>query len=254
MSVIIIPRKHLTQPQGRVTLAPEFIGRVAWAFNPSLPQLDYVGGGFNVSGAAQYVGRSGIYCAATSSPAITTPSSLPDVCSTFFFCEPKQLSGLPILYNASNGAGVEYWIGRDSAAWSIGGFVAKADSAIMGKPQGVFARKAGSQHQLDVSGFTPATTTRVLSAGTGATLLSFGSSGLLSGKDQIETYLAAQFFGWVSDAMVQDLFASPWQLFRADPIRIYSLPSGPISVSWSSLTASGITQTGATMTLGGITR
>ena len=34
----------------------------------------------------------------------------------------------------------------------------------------------------------------------------------------------------------------------------YSLPSGPISVSWSSLTASNITQTGARLTLGGITR
>lgn len=40
------------------------------------------------------------------------------------------------------------------------------------------------------------------------------------------------------------------------PLRnvIYSLPSGPISLSWSSLTASNITQTGATLTLGGITR
>ena len=45
---------------------------------------------------------------------------------------------------------------------------------------------------------------------------------------------------------------NPWSVFRADPIRIYSLPSG--AISWSSLTASNITQTGATLTLGGIVR
>lgn len=50
------------------------------------------------------------------------------------------------------------------------------------------------------------------------------------------------------------LQSNPWQLFRADPVRIYSLPSGPVGISWSSLTASNITQTGARLTLGGITR
>lgn len=59
--------------------------------------------------------------------------------------------------------------------------------------------------------------------------------------------------GDVSGTALQ-LTANPWQLFRADPVRIYSLPSGPIGISWSSLTASNITQTGARLTLGGITR
>ena len=43
---------------------------------------------------------------------------------------------------------------------------------------------------------------------------------------------------------------NPWQLFRADPIRIFSLPSGAISLSINSITASNITQTGARITLG----
>lgn len=58
----------------------------------------------------------------------------------------------------------------------------------------------------------------------------------------------------LSDAEVAAISANPWQLFRADPVRIYSLPSGPIGISWSSLTASGITPTTATLTLGGIVR
>lgn len=52
----------------------------------------------------------------------------------------------------------------------------------------------------------------------------------------------------LSDAEVAEISANPWQLFRADPIRIYSLPSGAITLN--SLTASNITQTGATITLG----
>ena len=56
------------------------------------------------------------------------------------------------------------------------------------------------------------------------------------------------------DSLHNEIADAPYQIFRADPIRIYSLPSGPISISWSSLTASNITQTGATLTLGGIVR
>ena len=64
--------------------------------------------------------------------------------------------------------------------------------------------------------------------------------------------------GWfrrlVSDAEARALSANVWQLFHADPIRIYSFPTSPVVPSWSSLTASNTTQTGATLTLGGIVR
>ena len=43
------------------------------------------------------------------------------------------------------------------------------------------------------------------------------------------------------------LYENPWQLFRADPLRIYSLPSGAITLN--SLTMSNITQTTARATL-----
>ena len=49
---------------------------------------------------------------------------------------------------------------------------------------------------------------------------------------------------WDHDVLLQN----PWQIFRADPIRIYSLPTGAISIN--SIAASNITQTGATITLG----
>lgn len=52
----------------------------------------------------------------------------------------------------------------------------------------------------------------------------------------------------LADSEIFDLEKAPWQLFRADPIRIYSLPSGAISIN--SITASNVTQTGARITLG----
>ena len=51
-----------------------------------------------------------------------------------------------------------------------------------------------------------------------------------------------------SDEEIFEVERNPWQLFRADPIRIYSLPTGAISIN--SIIASSITQAGARITLG----
>ena len=48
--------------------------------------------------------------------------------------------------------------------------------------------------------------------------------------------------------MADELVDNPWQLFRADPVRIYSFPTGAITIN--SITASNITQMGARITLG----
>jgi hypothetical protein len=68
-------------------------------------------------------------------------------------------------------------------------------------------------------------------------------------------YTAQRFIGSIglfavgsaalSAAQSLDLAANPWQLFRADPIRIYSLPPGPIIPTLSGLTTSNITSSGA---------
>ena len=60
--------------------------------------------------------------------------------------------------------------------------------------------------------------------------------------------LVAVFQSALSADEIAELSINPWQLFRADPIRIYSLPSGAISIN--SILASNITQMGATITLG----
>lgn len=60
--------------------------------------------------------------------------------------------------------------------------------------------------------------------------------------------LVAVFQAALSADEIAELSINPWQLFRADPIRIYSLPTGAISIN--SILASNITQMGATITLG----
>lgn len=54
----------------------------------------------------------------------------------------------------------------------------------------------------------------------------------------------------VTDDEISDWMLNPWDVYRADPIRIYSLPSGPISLAINSITASNITSSGARITLG----
>ena len=59
--------------------------------------------------------------------------------------------------------------------------------------------------------------------------------------------------GAITDDEAYQLVDNPWMLYEAERDEIFSLPSaGP--TSWSSLTASNITPTTATLTLGGITR
>lgn len=50
---------------------------------------------------------------------------------------------------------------------------------------------------------------------------------------------------WVNEEEAADITDNPWQLFRADPVRIYSFPSGPIIPTLSGLTTSHITSSGA---------
>lgn len=56
---------------------------------------------------------------------------------------------------------------------------------------------------------------------------------------------AAFWLRALGDEELRSLNNNPWQLFRADPIRIYSFPSGPIIPTLSGLTTTNITQSGA---------
>lgn len=83
------------------------------------------------------------------------------------------------------------------------------------------------------------------SAGSGL----FGQSGSIDGRAvYASTVLSAVCGVALPDAAMFDLLDNPWRIFRADPIRIYSLPSGALTIN--SITASNITSSGARITLG----
>lgn len=77
----------------------------------------------------------------------------------------------------------------------------------------------------------------------------YGQAAAVDGRTvYASTVLSAICSTPLADAHMQDLLANPWQIFRADPIRIYSLPSGALTIN--SITASNITSSGARITLG----
>ncbi|MDI3489568.1 MAG: hypothetical protein PWP11_845 [Thauera sp.] len=71
----------------------------------------------------------------------------------------------------------------------------------------------------------------------------FGQSAASGAMDFLS--IAYRWGRVLADSEIFDLEKAPWQLFRADPVRIYSFPSGPIIPTLSGLTTTNITQSGA---------
>lgn len=264
MSVIIIPRKHLTQPQGRVAFHPaweELVGAV-WMpserrlFGPSFGAFPTIGAG---GGVVTVPGPAGLMSRAANTNAVSVPSN-PEFWRTDFTLVAVFEGGLDaIFFGARIGSG--YVFGANATGVRFIEFgVADRGAAFpvtAGRPHIISVNaKASSPGDIAADG-------KVISSFTsGAFSASAGNIGILGwidgGGDYYRDPVLTRGVYSLTVLKRNDLGAAlalheaPYQIFQADPIRIYSLPSG--AISWSSITASGITQTGATMTIGGITR
>lgn len=262
MSVIIIPRKHYTQPQGRLVASPQWADR--------LLSLVYFGEGGPrdvVDQAANYVlsgatsrgvfgggvglrlnKDSGIGCAVSSnamagySGDATTVHFLPEVGTT-----PDDygmmLYAIPsVRYTQFAGSG-----GVEMYAFGAGPFATPGGAVYGSRNRTVAVRHAG-QKALFVDRQKQTYTSGAIAIPSGTKAVRIGAwtgtgwtySGVIGS--------AAVFAGALSDDEVFALVAAPWDLYAADPIRIYSLPSGPITIN--SIAASNITSSGARITLG----
>ena len=269
MSVIIIPRRHYTQPQGRVTVAngwrekglrglltstpfnfaddkfvtgvsiPSIATPFGVALNPQKSAASYVEFPFELSTALS------VFCLASRDGAVDT-SGVGAVAAV----ASNRTATQPAYWEANLGNGFGAFSDKEKPRFSnnaegigaiyINGAVrAGTNPCDLSMVQGVFYSVLF------------ATSVGALSSGSGVTR-AFNIAGQFGVSARIPVFAIFDKNLLASDAVA--LHENPWQLFRADPIRIYSLPSGPISISWSSLTASNITQTGARLTLGGITR
>ena len=130
---------------------------------------------------------------------------------------------------------------------------------VDGSPHVFLGMRAGAVGYLDVDGVELAAnsvgTASIWNAGN---RLSIGGIYGYSGYLDVDAphHLTLAWNRALSKAERISIGHDPSQVLRSrdDDSILYSLPSGPISVSWSSLTASNITQTSATLTLGGIVR
>ena len=270
MTAIIIPRKHLRQPQGRVEInwSHPFSEGLIFAFDPAGWRNAVTGVVMTaVGGASRFPGPTGQRRRTLASADVLT-CPIPRVESTsplYTYARATALASnttrkrLLRLSNATNGTIVSFDYGDGSANRAIVGIQTASgfpglgtDSAPVIGDQDVYFGHDGTASSNGL--------TIVVDGVAGTTNLGTQAA-RLAHVDTLHLGNNASSFPW--NGYIESVFVwtlpvptderaslreNPWQLFRADPIRTYSFPTGAISIN--SILASNITQTGARITLG----
>lgn len=271
MSVIIIPRKHLTQPQGRVDLSSEFNADYAYAPWMSASALLGSDGPLfaQASMSAPLVSRGGVGTTFSSSTEATAGPTIGEY--------PFSLAAVVEILPASGNVFAEAALGLGDTGVSSPAIVGVTSSFIgdarpcfrvgtqlIASSASVHARishvvavaESATSRALYVNG------TRVAESSAAATMFQAGAprialhaareynfSAWITTNSNLRLLGGAWFKRAIQRAEAEALSSNIWQLFRADPIRIYSIPTS-IGLSINSILASNITQTGARITLG----
>ena len=283
MAAIIIPRKHLSQPHGRVEIDPQWLTPDALIYCRSAGEFPNATTGFvqqhpsteprflpeGVRLVADQGGANddrfaflGTFETARVAPLTSvlvasshvSPYERTDVTDRMGHSIGFIDNNLRIGYRGGNGYdfffknadGVTY----DIAAQSNNTFVFVVSTDPVNKQISVAASKngvrvplenlSGTANYIGKGSLSSETTNPFIGSSTYTNYYNF--NGLLRMWDMDYTF--------IDQAKADEIAANPWQLFRADPIRIYSLPTGASSLSINSILASNITQTGARITLG----
>lgn len=257
MSVIIIPRKRLRQPQGRVEVAPEWEDGLIGVFLPPAMSLEWQitgttgvlvprrnGIAFDTNGGTTYASKPVVAHQNTGftmlASGVTKNNVAKDYAGVYnggtYQCLLYSTGSYKFSYYPRNGLGVVFDAAPAIAV--LGG----DEYTLIGGGNGISHAGAlmqnGALYQLSGA-----------YSGTSAYDRVHSGCRFAAGAAVSNTLSAFWRKFLVPDAQ-RDLALNPWQLFRADPIRIYSLPSGPISLAINSITASNITSSGARITLG----
>ena len=273
MSVIIIPRKHLRQPTGRVQIAPEFAPDYAYAPWMGASKILGADSGLfsqtSISGPLVSTGGVGTTYSGTQGASASAPKI-----SAYPFALAAVIEILPSSGNvyAESALGVgdtgvsspatigvtSSFIGDARPSFRVGTQLLAASNSAHGRVSRIVAvAESATSRALYVDGALVATSSA------SATMFQAGAPSLalhavreynFGSWNTTNANLRVLGGGWfrrlVSDAEARALSANVWQLFHSDPIRIYSFPVGAISLSINSIAASSITQTGARITLG----
>ena len=257
MTAIIIPRKHLRQPQGRVQPSHEWSGRIVALQNGRemvVGSATAIGspGQEVVSRGAGWRGGSGKYFSgpAEYKPTLNSPYSVAfelvsrtvvDGGAIFSIADTATAGDVRLLFRAVFPRKVDVY-------WNGSYFIQAGDLWVANERVICVFSHDGTTGRLWINGVLAGSATAGFDTASNATNGYFGS-GYNAQFDAVYLW-HAQWARGLSAVEAYELSHNPWQLFRADPVRIYSLPSGPISVTINSITASNITQTGARITLG----
>ena len=247
MSVIIIPRKHLRQPQGRVeidTNSPLSNGVVgAWVFGAANGLRDCITGGLALNKGCDLLKVSPVGVGiAPVTAGIQVPWDMGITTEDLAVTVVERRTVLP--------AG--YWMIADNRAAGSGYIYGNTDAFF--NPAGPLTSPGYAVKTICKSEFWQEGIRTAAAIGTGLVpkkdIRFFGRyTDNDPYRDSVVSALIVHRRNLV-DAEAKEIYRNPWQLFRADPVRIYSLPSGPITLAINSITASNITPTTARVTLG----
>ncbi len=262
MPAIIIPRRHLIQPQGRVTIAPEFATFVAGAVVGD-QYFDGAQWGTVATKTGQEVAASphglGIRTSADVAPFgfALNAAVAPNECTIVFRGTPDDiLQGANSAFSWANsdvtfvhmngslidkgvaayGTGISYFFNDTPSPDRI---------PLFGAYVGSYSNAAGGRIYVDGAVKTEGSH----SPSQAVTLNSMwvGSRPNAANRCWRGISEMVALLRGANHSVSAELSINPYQIFRADPIRFYSLPSGAITLN--SLTASNITSSGARFTV-----
>ena len=280
MSVIIIPRKHLRQPHGRVKASPEWIRRgLIFAVIPSSDidavsetalQSTKVGGistgvsplgvgvaasngllSYEIPGDVLRINSGGVTHGFVGSvSAVDNPwggiFSVSDASGNGSFTLQRSADSSSLAVYRSEGIGILH-------TGAVSHLLAANNAVVIAQSSGATLTE---KSLLQIGDYVSESTVSMgvavgAQAGPGARLNLFCERGRNTAYGS-DGFIAAtfSFSRAIDQTEASEINRAPWQLFSADPIRIYSFPTGAISLSINSITASNITQTGARITLG----
>ena len=235
MTAIIIPRRHYTQPQGRVEIAPEWEDGLIGVFLPPamspewqitgttgvlVPRRDGIA--FDTNGGTTYASKPVVAHQNTGFTmlvsGVTKNNASKDYAGVYNGGTYQGLlystTLLKFSYYPRNGLGVVF----DAAPALAGG----DEYTLIGGGDGISHAGAlmqnGALYQLSGAYSGTSAYDRVHSGGR------FTTGGAVSNT------LSAFWRKFLVPDAQRELALNPWQLFRADPARIYSLPSGAITL------------------------
>ena len=284
MTAIIIPRRHYTQPQGRVEVAPFVDAGKSFLFNAGSGATDlatgkllqYVGEPvFNTGPQGRYFDCgekvNAIYRSVTNDPTVTNRQQ-------YLLFAVFQHRTLGSSTQTNNGFDLSGDYGKTCAIGNGGEYSAYIGATVRPSNQlqswvsptrpadgTIFSLallvRTGAQPYVSCTYIEVPGNTRteraylsstVTNAADGYKYIAVGGNAYQSAPPipLNKRILCAAVLTQenISSAMADELVENPWQLFRADPIRIYSLPSGAITLGTPSIT--NITPSGFRVAVG----